>query len=277
MDGEYCVMRERMNLCRLSHFKHLLLFLRHDEVYTWTNPTCCVHNIIVGQLWIEQYGSMELTNHKTGERCCLTFKPCGLFGKELHKVEGYILDKSKRKVCALYGKWTQCMYTVDPAVLDAHKRNEKKNAEERRLRLGSEEQEEVPQPDLDTVQVIPGSQLLWRISPRPANSAQMYSFTSFAMQLNEMDKDMEGVIPKTDCRFRPDIRAMENGDIDLASEEKKRLEEKQRTARKMRAKSDEEWKTRWFQQGLNPHVNSQDWLYTSGYWDRSYSQLPDIY
>lgn len=41
----------------------------------------------------------------------------------------------------------------------------------------------------------------------------MYSFTSFAMQLNEVDQDMEGVIPKTDCRLRPDIRAMENGDI----------------------------------------------------------------
>ncbi|KAG5850473.1 hypothetical protein ANANG_G00082840 [Anguilla anguilla] len=257
---------------------------KYNEAYTWTNPTCCVHNIIVGQLWIEQYGNMEVINHKTGERCCLNFKPCGLFGKELHKVEGYILDKSKRKLCALYGKWTECMYTVDPAALDAHRRSDKKNAEEKRGRSGSEEPEELPLPDADTVQVIPGSQLLWRISPRPPNSAQMYSFTSFAMQLNELDKDIEDVVPKTDCRLRPDIRAMENGDIDLASEEKKRLEEKQRAARKIRAKSDEEWKTRnpalgprWFHQGLNPHVSSQDWLYSSGYWDRNYSQLPDIY
>lgn len=41
----------------------------------------------------------------------------------------------------------------------------------------------------------------------------MYNFTSFAMVLNEVDKEMEGVIPKTDCRLRPDIRAMENGEI----------------------------------------------------------------
>lgn len=41
----------------------------------------------------------------------------------------------------------------------------------------------------------------------------MYSFTSFAMQLNELRQEMEGVIPQTDCRRRPDIRAMENGDI----------------------------------------------------------------
>lgn len=42
---------------------------------------------------------------------------------------------------------------------------------------------------------------------------QMYSFTSFAMQLNELHKEMVGSVPQTDCRLRPDIRAMENGDI----------------------------------------------------------------
>lgn len=41
----------------------------------------------------------------------------------------------------------------------------------------------------------------------------MYNFTSFAMVLNEVDKEMESTIPKTDCRLRPDIRAMENGEI----------------------------------------------------------------
>uniref|UniRef100_A0A3B5AJ91 Oxysterol-binding protein n=1 Tax=Stegastes partitus TaxID=144197 RepID=A0A3B5AJ91_9TELE len=253
---------------------------KHNEAYTWTNPTCCVHNIIVGQLWIEQYGNMEVINHRTGERCCLNFKPCGLFGKELHKVEGYILDKSKKKLCALYGKWTECLHVVDPAAFEAHKKSDKKGSEEKKgSKAGSsEDQEEVPSsPAADTVEVIPGSQLLWRIAPRPANSAQMYSFTSFAMQLNELHKEMEGVIPQTDCRLRPDIRAMENGDIDVASEEKKRLEEKQRAARKNRSKSDEEYKTKWFQQGQNPHTNSQDWLFCGGYWDRTYSQLPDIY
>uniref|UniRef100_A0A3Q1AJS5 Oxysterol-binding protein n=1 Tax=Amphiprion ocellaris TaxID=80972 RepID=A0A3Q1AJS5_AMPOC len=249
---------------------------KYNEAYTWTNPTCCVHNIIVGQLWIEQYGNMECVMFL----CCLNFKPCGLFGKELHKVEGYILDKSKKKLCALYGKWTECLYVVDPSAFEVHKKNDKKGSEEKKSSKAgcSEDQEGLPSsPAADTVEVIPGSQLLWRIAPRPANSAQMYSFTSFAMQLNELHKEMEGVIPQTDCRLRPDIRAMENGDIDFASEEKKRLEEKQRAARKNRSKSDEEWKTKWFQQGQNPHISSQDWLFCGGYWDRTYSQQPDIY
>lgn len=44
---------------------------------------------------------------------------------------------------------------------------------------------------------------------------KMYNFTTFAMQLNELDKEIETVIPKTDSRLRPDIRAMENGDIGM--------------------------------------------------------------
>lgn len=38
---------------------------------------------------------------------------------------------------------------------------------------GSDEPEEVPLPDSETVCVIPGSVLLWRIAPRPANSTQV--------------------------------------------------------------------------------------------------------
>ena len=39
-------------------------------------------------------------------------------------------------------------------------------------------------------------------------------------------------LPPTDSRFRTDQRALENGDIDLATQEKHRLEEKQRARRK---------------------------------------------
>uniref|UniRef100_A0A671YTK8 Oxysterol-binding protein n=1 Tax=Sparus aurata TaxID=8175 RepID=A0A671YTK8_SPAAU len=260
--------------------KGLITLELYNEAYTWTNPTCCVHNIIVGQLWIEQYGNVEVINHKTGERCSMTFKPCGLFGKELHKVEGYILDKSKKKLCAIYGKWTECLYTVDCASFDAHKKTDRKNSEDKKGNKQSsvdEEPEEMPPPDAETVQVIPGSELVWKITPRPDNSAKFYAFSTFAMHLNELEKSMEGVIPLTDSRLRPDIRAMENGDIDLASAEKKRLEEKQRMARKNRTKSSEDWKTRWFQQGPNPHNKAQDWLYLKGYWERNYTHLPDIY
>lgn len=42
---------------------------------------------------------------------------------------------------------------------------------------------------------------------------QMYNFTNFAMSLNELEPGMEAVLAPTDSRFRPDIRAMENGNM----------------------------------------------------------------
>lgn len=67
------------------------------------------------------------------------------------------------------------------------------------------------------------------IGSRP-ESERYYNFTELACQLNEEE---EGVAP-SDSRKRPDQRLMENGFWDEANEEKLRLEEKQRTARKQR-------------------------------------------
>ncbi|CAL9703296.1 unnamed protein product [Knipowitschia caucasica] len=258
-----------------------LELLKHNEAYTWTNPLCCVHNVILGKLWIEQYGTVEILNHSTGDKCVLNFKSCGMFGKELHKVEGHIQDKSKKKLRVIYGKWTECMYSVDPKVYEMHKKSEKKSAKESKKTKPDQSCEEEDSDDVpefqETVTVIPGSALLWRITPRPPNSAQMYNFTSFSMTLNELEPNTERLLPPTDCRLRPDIRAMENGDIDTASLEKERLEEKQRVARKERSKDEEEWSTRWFRLGTNPHSEAEDWLYTGGYFDRNYSDCPDIY
>lgn len=38
---------------------------------------------------------------------------------------------SKKKQCALYGKWTECLYAIDPAAFEARKKNNKKVAEEK--------------------------------------------------------------------------------------------------------------------------------------------------
>ncbi|TDH10840.1 hypothetical protein EPR50_G00079220 [Perca flavescens] len=258
-----------------------LELLKHNEGYTWSNPFCCVHNIILGKLWIEQYGTVEIVNHSTGDKCVLNFKPCGMFGKELHKVEGYIQDKSKKKHCVIYGKWTECMWSVDPQAYEAHKKSERKGDNRKHKneeQEGAENDDADDMPDVqETVSVVPGSTLLWRIESRPAHSAVMYNFTNFTMSLNELEPGMEAILPHTDCRFRPDIRAMENGNMDEATKEKERLEEKQRAARKERAKDEDEWSTRWFQMGTNPYTNSQGWLYTGGYFNRNYQDLPDIY
>lgn len=83
---------------------------------------------------------------------------------------------------------------------------------------------------------IPNSEILWQVDPRPSNSSSYFSFTNFAMSLNELEQHMKlpNGICKTDSRLRPDVRCLENGDLDGAVAEKTRLEEKQRETRKAR-------------------------------------------
>lgn len=62
-----------------------------SETYSWHNPNCTIHNVIVGKLWMEQYGTIEIVNHQSGLKAILQFKAAGS-NKDLHRVEGTILD-----------------------------------------------------------------------------------------------------------------------------------------------------------------------------------------
>ncbi|PSN35281.1 Oxysterol-binding protein-related protein 2 [Blattella germanica] len=286
---------------------------RWGEAYTWTNVNCCVHNIIVGKLWMEQYGTMEVVNHNTGLRAILTFKPAGWFSKDLHRVEGFIVDKQKKKLHFLYGKWTEFIRCTDIASYDERDGDKGKGptpnespshtpkkvlAKLNSLKVGpfkSNSQSEgsidegsCPVPDVAEGEIpkcdstysidIPNSNTLWEADPRPERSAEYYQFTLFAMSLNEMEEGMKSRLCPTDCRLRPDIRKLEEGDIDGAAAEKTRLEEKQRDARKARkGKKGLDWAPRWFTLGTNPHTKQEDWLYSGGYWDRNYSGIVDIF
>ena len=42
---------------------------------------------------------------------------------------------------------------------------------------------------------------------------QYYSFTRFAMMLNQLDDSRESTLCRTDSRLRPDIRCLELGNI----------------------------------------------------------------
>ncbi|CAI5492831.1 unnamed protein product [Closterium sp. Naga37s-1] len=62
-----------------------------------------------------------------------------------------------------------------------------------------------------------------------------YNFSPFCVTLNEIMPDIAPFLPPTDSRFRPDQRALEEGDEAWANEEKRRLEGKQRKARQVQA------------------------------------------
>lgn len=243
-----------------------------NETYTWHNVNCIVHNIIVGTLWMEQQGTMEIINHKTGSKCVLNFKPGGWFSSgsnDLHTVEGFLTDQHKKKVKFIYGRWTEFLCSVDIESLEEHlnfKVTEKSDA--------------VPKHAPFELCDIANSKVLWHVDPRPEDSGQYYNFSQFTMGLNEFHKEDEHKhLCKTDSRHRPDIRALENGDLDKAVQEKERLENKQREYRKpyKNCKKESEWWTpKWFMPGKNEHTKEEDWLFCDNYWEKSPAKTTDL-
>ena len=53
--------------------------------YTWRKVSTTVHNMIVGKLWLDNHGEMEIVNHHTGDKCCLKFIPYSYFSRETPK------------------------------------------------------------------------------------------------------------------------------------------------------------------------------------------------
>ncbi|KAE8740422.1 hypothetical protein FOCC_FOCC014058 [Frankliniella occidentalis] len=288
------------------------------EAYTWTNVNCCVHNIIIGKLWIEQSGTMEVVNHSTGHRAILDFKS-GSSSKDMHRVEGFIVDKDKKKIKFMYGKWTELLRSTDPQSYEdylkenSHKFKSEKEKKDSKLdsspahtpkrvlaKLNSlkvspfkasvstdndDGPDDPPEGDIppseSTYSIdIPNSVTLWEADQRPENSTDYYNFTRFAMALNEIDQELKGKICPTDSRLRPDIRKLEEGEVEGAATEKTRLEEKQRETRKRKSttsKKEEKWKPRWFNLEPNPHTNQEDWIYQGGYWERNFEGIEDIF
>nr|XP_058895309.1 oxysterol-binding protein 2 isoform X10 [Kogia breviceps]XP_058895310.1 oxysterol-binding protein 2 isoform X10 [Kogia breviceps] len=188
-----------------------LEFQASGNHYVWRKSTSTVHNIIVGKLWIDQTGDVEIVNHKTKDRCQLKFLPYSYFSKEVaRKVTGVVSDSQGKAHYVLSGSWDEQMECAKIV------------------------QSSPSSPSLDgkqktVYQTLP-AKLMWKKYPLPDNAENMYYFSELALTLNEHE---EGVAP-TDSRLRPDQRLMEKGHWDEANTEKQRLEEKQRVNRRRR-------------------------------------------
>uniref|UniRef100_G3PXR0 Oxysterol-binding protein n=1 Tax=Gasterosteus aculeatus aculeatus TaxID=481459 RepID=G3PXR0_GASAC len=247
------------------------LFDKSDNHYSWKKVTTTVHNIIVGKLWIDQSGEIDVVNHKTGDRCHLKFAPYSYFSRDVpRKVTGVVTDKEGKAHYVLSGTWDEKM-------------------EFSRIMQSSKGENGTEGKQRTVYQTLKAKEI-WRKNPLPEGAENMYFFSSLALTLNDPE---EGVAP-TDCRRRPDQRLMEDGRWDEANAEKQRLEEKQRTVRRERereavkaASSPEEgthpdsYQALWFEKLDDPVSGETLHVYKGGYWEAkeqgSWDMCPEIF
>ncbi|XP_010221438.1 PREDICTED: LOW QUALITY PROTEIN: oxysterol-binding protein 2 [Tinamus guttatus] len=236
--------------------------------YVWRKVTSTVHNIIVGKLWIDQSGEIEIVNHKSKDKCQLKFTPYSYFSRDVpRKVTGVVTDADGKAHYVMSGTWDEKM-ECSKIVQSSH---------------GSTSSEGKQK----TVYQTLSPKVLWKKYPLPENAENMYFFSDLALTLNEPE---ERVAP-TDSRLRPDQRLMESGRWDEANVEKQRLEEKQRAVRRRReaeavealeeGKDYEGYIPLWFERKVDPMTGELICVYKGGYWEakdrQDWSMCPDIF
>lgn len=87
---------------------HVLL-KRSRSHYKWNKVTTCVHNIIKGQRWVDQYGEMIITDD-LGMKCSLTFIKASYWSNKKHEISGVITSNDGQVMETIFGKWDESLY-----------------------------------------------------------------------------------------------------------------------------------------------------------------------
>lgn len=186
----------------------IVKLMNTGESFTISQPDVNLHNYIMGTPYLWYKGDMVCKNQLTGDRAIINFKPKGWTSKGDYQCDGYISDDKGNKAFELVGLWSESLTAINTK----------------------------------TKQEL----VLVKRKPEPENSSKQFYFTRFVINLNLLNSEMFAKIAPTDSRFRPDLRAFEFGNIELAGKEKTRLEEKQRARKKENEKKGTPHKPTWF-------------------------------
>jgi hypothetical protein len=176
----------------------------------------------------------QVTNHRTGDTCILTFKPRGWRGKDAFEISGQVLDAQGNVVYEIAGRWNSQLVA-------------------RAVGTGKG----TLNPDVSASSSSPEFILLWRNTVKPPAP---FNLTPFAITLNDCPESLKPIVAPTDCRVRPDQRAFEMGKYERANDLKLAQEEKQRATRKAREDGREPpHRPRWFSAQTDKDTGERVW------------------
>ncbi|KAJ1938612.1 hypothetical protein FBU59_004387, partial [Linderina macrospora] len=235
------------------------------EHYTWDKLTTNVNGIMIANFWIEHFGDLDVKNHRTGDMTKITFLQSNWMGKNKFKVTGEARNRRGAVVHEIGGDWTSKLvakpvgHSGDAASAEDIKRPQNMDATDN-------VSDAVQYAATNTVELPKRPFVLWKVNPRK-EERNSYHLTTFAMSLNDKPAELEPYLCPTDSRFRPDQRAMETGEYEMADREKSRLENKQRATRRRREQGElAQWKPRWFVKDVDSDSGESFWRFNDEYW-----------
>ncbi|EKD21767.1 uncharacterized protein L3040_005753 [Drepanopeziza brunnea f. sp. 'multigermtubi'] len=204
-----------------------------DELYSWNTATAFLRNVVVGEKYVEPVGNMTVMNETAGSKAIVEFKQKGMFGGRSEEVQvaSYNADGSSTGL-GMVGNWTSNLQVTEGGKAKGPR--------------------------------------IWQVGDLVDNAPSRYGFTVFAASLNEITGLEKGKLPPTDSRLRPDQRAAEEGNLDLAEKLKATLEESQRSRRAGMEESGVVYKPRWFTKVEDGDGGEEVWRLKGGkegYWE----------
>ena len=214
-----------------------------NTVIAFKRPSCGVRNLI-GANYVDCFGEFTCENTKTGDIAEVKVLPSYNNEDSVSKenVLGEIKDKDGNIKLYIRGTWFNEIYICD---------NDKG----------------------DNKTVV--------FKKKETLDKNGYYFSKFAVDLNYVDNSLREWIPHTDTRLRPDLRALENQDFDLAATEKARLEDAQRKRAKERSDKNIEYVPTYFKEVYDDVTGELIYVYCRDYWEdrkkKNWGHLMKIY
>jgi hypothetical protein len=224
-------------------------FKDNNDTFVFHQPKSSAQNLLIGKMYVDHRGDATLDNTQTGDYCHINFKTYGMFSKKSSHglVNAKVYDADGNIAYEIYGKWTEALY----------------------YKIAGESD--------DT------GVMIWQMFETPDNWKDLYYIPDIALQYNNLPEQLRGKLPPTDSRFRTDQRCLEEGELERANGEKKRLENKQRTRMNLMKKNKEDYKPRYFEEENDEDTkgNLISFRYIGGYWkDRkkqNWAGMPDLF
>lgn len=111
----------------------------------------------------------------------------------------------------------------------------------------------------------PNTKCIWKPNCMPRDYGKYYGFTQFALELNELTADLKPFLPATDSRLRPDQRYLEEGNVQAAEAQKRRIEQLQRDRRKVMEENNIQHQPRFFRRVVDS--SKEAWESNHTYWE----------
>ncbi|RCK62512.1 Oxysterol-binding 3 [Candida viswanathii] len=201
------------------------------EVFTWTQPTTMIKNIIAGETYAEPSGNITIKS-SSGYRAVAEFAKGGMWSGRSEGVVVKAYDSKKSELAySVEGNWTESF----------------------KLKTKSTEK------------------TIWQAGELVPNYQKKFGFTKFSGTLNKITEMEKGQIAPTDSRYRPDLQAYEKGDVDTAEDLKNKLEQDQRVRRKELEESGGVHTPKFFKPKGSGPVDETEWEFIQGensYWNR---------